>query len=210
VRAVTVVLLTVVATIALSGCNDRQDAYRNGTPIVAGAADDSGLVTAQHSECDHGAEILNYLATGDNGGDPDLDQLFANYVGVSEPKARALADQWIEGCDQQYAQQEAAASSSAAQARAEASYETAQSASAAAASASEAQQEATVLANQQRSCAAIGGRVFDGVCHSTSPGDSTATGNPPCSSAVVAFNFEGTIDLPNLTDAESFRPGCWR
>src|SRR4051812_31574248 len=44
------------------------------------AADASGLIPAQYPQCDLGSQILSYLATGDNGGDPGMDQLFASYV----------------------------------------------------------------------------------------------------------------------------------
>jgi hypothetical protein len=88
--------------------------------VAFGAADTNGLITAQYARCDVGAQILNYLATGDNGGDPGLDQVFASFVGVPAPQARALADQYIQNCDAQQAEQEAAASSSAAALAAEA------------------------------------------------------------------------------------------
>src|SRR5688572_3955019 len=123
--------LTLVA--CLTGCNAQRAGSSVAIVATSPTADAAGLVVAQYPQCDVGAKILDYLATGDNGGDPSLDQVFASHVGVPVPQARALADQYIESCDQQAAQQEAAASSSAAEAAARASA----SAASAAASASQ-------------------------------------------------------------------------
>jgi hypothetical protein len=162
-------------------------------------------VPAQYSQCDEGAAILHYLATGDNGGDPSMDQVFASHVGVPKPQARALADQWIEACDQQYAQRAAASSWAQAEAQARASYEAASSASAAAASAS----EAAVAAQERRSCAAIGGQAGDRMCQSAS--QSSAANDPyyPCSAVYVEFTAEGTIDQGSLHNVNTDHPGCF-
>ncbi|CCG02363.1 hypothetical protein [Blastococcus saxobsidens] len=152
-----------------------------GVPPVA---DENGLIRAQYSACDLGKEILRYLATGDNGGDPGMDRVFAQYVGVPVPQARALADEWIVACDEQYAEQESAEISAAAEASARASA----SAASAAASASRAQHNAAVAAEEKRSCAAIGGQARDGICESTSPGHVTGDPYYPCSALVVRLS----------------------
>jgi hypothetical protein len=198
-------LLVVLVLIAsLAGCRS-QDTPSGNIPVYAPSVDDSGLVLAQHARCDQGAAILRYLATGDNGGDPSMDQLFASDVGVPLPQARALADKWIEACDQQAGEEEAAASSSAAAQVAQASA----SAASAAASASQAQHDAQVLAQQQRSCTAIGGQAHDGICQSDSAGHVTGDPYYPCSALVVQFTEDGTIDPGSLQDVNADHPGCF-
>jgi hypothetical protein len=195
--------LTLVACI--TGCSSR--GAGSSVAIVASAptADAAGLVVAQYPQCDVGAEILDYLATGDNGGDPSVDQVFASHVGVPAPQARALADQYIESCDQQAAQQKAAASSSAAEASARESA----SAASAAASASQAQHDAAVAAQRQRSCAAIGGQAGDSLCQSASQGSAANDPYYPCSAVYVEFTDEGTIDQTSLHNVSTDHPGCF-
>ncbi|MDP9471522.1 MAG: hypothetical protein M3Q71_12785 [Chloroflexota bacterium] len=140
-------------------------------PAVPGE-EDNPLVPARYPDCDRGEQFLRYLATGDNGGVPDLDQLFAEYVSVPEPQARALASDWIEACNAQYAEQEAAESSAQAEADASAAADASQAAEASA----EAGRAAEVRATMERSCAAVGGEVAEramfGVgCHSTVQGN---------------------------------------
>jgi hypothetical protein len=176
------------------------------SPAAPTAADDLGLVPAEHPICDVGAQILRYLATGDNGGDPVLDQLFASEVGSSKPQARALIDQYITQCDQRQDQDIAASSSSAAAAVAESSYEAAATASRAAASAS----AAALAAQQQRSCAAIGGQSDGSRCQSASQGNVANDSYFPCSSVYVEYTEEGTIDQVSLHDVTTDHPGCFR
>jgi hypothetical protein len=208
-RAVGGIFAGLILVAGLAGCDSRtadaSTASETFAVVTDPSADDSGLVTAHHGQCDVGTKILNYLATGDNGGDPGMDQVFASYVGVSAPQARALADKWITACDQQAAQQEAAASSSAAEATARASA----SASAAAASASRAQQEAAVEAQRQRSCAAIGGQAGDSLCQSASQGNAANDPYYPCSAVYVEFTDEGTIDPTSLHNVNTDHPGCF-
>lgn len=165
--------------------------------LDAPTADVSGLIPAQHPQCDRGAELLRYLATGDNAGDPSLDQGFAEYVGVPEPQARALASDWIEACNQHRAEQEAAAAAAQAEA---------------AASADAARREAEVMATTERSCASIGGEVNDGWLGGCVP---TVEGNPSgqfgadCASAWVGVNDAGGIVQDDLDFARQNYPGCF-
>ncbi|GAC1369953.1 MAG: hypothetical protein NVSMB43_05020 [Pseudarthrobacter sp.] len=111
-----------------------------------------------HAPCDLGDEVLHYLATGDNAGDPQLDVVLSKYVGVSLPQARAIADQQIQQCDAKLSGQETAQASAAAASRVAASE-----------AADAAKKKAAVQATQASSCAAIGGRVDTkwGWCAST-------------------------------------------
>lgn len=190
-RTVTAASLAVVMTV-LAGCTSQvigvaspasptgatgpaeEDLFEEGVPPLADA---EGLVPAQYAVCDLGADILNYLATGDNGGDPGMDQVFADYVGVPEPQARALASDWIEGCNEQQAEQEAAAASSASA-----------SSAAAAAEASEAAQNA----ENRRACEAIGGHyvepaIWGGACESTVEGNPSGEPFKDCGHAWITF-----------------------
>lgn len=174
------------------------------TPAAAAA----GLVQALHAGCNVGEKVLNYLATGDNGGDPQLDVLLSKYVGVDHPQARAIADQQIQQCDANLSRQEAAQASAAA---AELSREKAAQASATAA-AREAAAAAQLKATQDSSCAAIGGRVDTewGWCASTVKGNPSAKPGADCSNAQVAFNPDGTLaDWAASTTKETY-PGCFR
>ncbi len=173
--------------------------------VAAQSADAAGLVTAEHPQCDVGAQILQYLQTGDNGGDPQLDVQFANYVGVPAAQARALADQAIQQCDQQAATQETS------QAYAEST-----SLAAASASAARAQQDAAIAAQRRKSCASIGGRVDHqfggaGACASTVPGDPSGQPGAECASAYVSFSLDGgTLDSDSYQTAKHDHAGCFR
>jgi hypothetical protein len=208
-RAVGGILAGLLLALCLAACESRtadgSTASETLAVVTGPSDDDSGLVAAQHPQCDQGAQILDYLATGDNGGDPGMDQVFASHVGVPQPQARALADQWIESCDQQLDRQAAAASSSAAEVEARASASTAS----AAASASRAQHEAAVAAEQQRSCAGIDGQARDGICQSSSAGHVTGDPYYPCSALVVQFTEDGMIDQGSYHDTNADHPGCF-
>jgi hypothetical protein len=213
VRLVTVALLASVAATQV-GCTSQVVGSASSASqgmeanVAAGLAEANALVTARYPQCDLGPQILNYLATGNNGGDPGLDKLFADHVGAPDPQARALADQWIEACDKQQAEKEAAAASAQAAATAAASA----GASRSAAAASEAQEQAAVIATQERSCAAIGGEVDDsmGMCHSTVPGNPSGQPGSECEFAWVGFNRDGTIWQGGLETERDFYPGCFR
>ncbi len=202
-RAVTLTLLPVILP-GLAACVSETDGSASPATSTADAffdegalplADESGLVRAQYPACDVGAEILRYLETGDNGGDPGMDQVFADYVGVSEPQGRALASDWIEACNQQQAEQEAAEASSAAA-----------ESSAAAAAASEVAQ----MAENRRACEAISGRyvepsVWGGACESPVEGNPSGESFKDCGHAWITFPAT-EADLAQLvTDY----PGCF-
>ncbi|GAB3194972.1 hypothetical protein GCM10027261_14140 [Geodermatophilus arenarius] len=204
-RIVTAASLT-VAAVALAGCTSPVAGTGTPAPYTAAApagettapyeaAADGGLIPAQYPQCDLGAEILDYLATGDNAGDPGLDRVFADYVGVSLPQARALADEWIAACDERAAEDEAAAASSTA----------AESAAAAAAAA-----EAAQAAEDRRACGAIGGRyvegsIWDGACESTVVGNPSGQPFKDCGHAWLTFPATEE-DLARLV---SDYPGCF-
>lgn len=176
------------------------------TPAAAGTTAD--LVKALHPRCDVGEKILNYLATGDNGGDPQLDVLLSKYVGVGRPQARAIADQQIQQCDADLSKQEAAQASAAAAAQA--------SASAAAVRASQdadkAAAQAAVKATQEKSCTAIGGRVDAdwGWCASTVQGNPSGEPGSDCANASLAFNQDGTLAEWAFWNTKRSYPGCFR
>jgi len=161
-------------------------------PVVAADAPAGGnvLVAAQYPQCDQGAEILAYLESGNNNGDPELDRVFASYVGVSAPQARALAGQWIEACDTQQVQMEMA--EAAAQAEA-------------AASAAEVRREAAVNAERTRSCAAIGGEadIAGDLCRAP------AAAGEDCRFAWIYFTAEGAIDQESYANEMKWGGGCF-
>jgi hypothetical protein len=173
----------------------------SSTEVSTPAAASGGLVTAVHGQCDFGEKILHYLATGDNQGDPQLDTAFSEYVGVSLPRARSIADQQIQQCDARLSKQEAAQASAAAAASA------ADSAQAAAE-----QEEEAVQATQEKSCAAIGGTVDPkwGWCASTVQGNPSGEPGSDCEYASVAFNPDGTLATWSSSTTKDSYPGCFR
>jgi len=204
VRTVTALSLFAVATI-LTGCSGSQTPVTDNAPVVAASpvaegnipavavdadAEGNTLIPAQYPVCDRGAQILAYLESGNNNGDPELDTVFASYVGVPAPQARALAGQWIEACDEQQIVVEMA--EAAAQAEI-------------AASAAEARQEAAVTAERTRSCAAIGGEAdHDGdLCRAP------AAAGEDCRFAWVYFTAEGTIDQESYANEMEYGGGCF-
>jgi predicted small secreted protein len=205
-RVRTIPALLLALSVTLVGCTSTVAGV--GSPVPgrgdigdSSLADDSSvpdgsvLVVAQYAECDHGVAILNYLATGDNGGDPGMDQLFAPYVGVSEPQARALASDWIEACNEEQAEQSAAAASSSA---------------AAAASESAAAEEAAAMTENMRACESMGGRyvnngVWDGACESTVVGNPSGQPFKDCGHAWLTF--PATED--ELAELATDYPGCF-
>jgi hypothetical protein len=172
------------------------------------AAPTAGLVKALHQRCDVGSKVMNYLATGNNGGDPQLDVLLAKYVGVDAPQARAIADQQIQECDANLSRQDAAQASAAAAAQA--------SASAVAVRASQdadrAAAEAAVKTAREKSCTSIGGRVDTewSWCASTVKGNASGRPGADCTSAEVAFNQDGSLAEWSSSSAKETWPGCFR
>lgn len=167
-------------------------AAEGNAPVVAAdvAAKGNVLVAAQYPQCDRGAEILAYLESGNNNGDPELDRVFASYVGVSAPRARALAGEWIEACDTQQVQMQSA--EAAAQAEA-------------AASAAQARHEAEVTAERTRSCAAIGGEAD----HAGDLCRAPAAAGEDCRFAWLYFTAEGTIDQESYANEMEWGGGCF-
>ncbi|MGF0313692.1 DUF4333 domain-containing protein [Rhodococcus sp. IEGM1428] len=97
-RRARVMLLGMIGTaaIALTGCSTTEA----GTPSPQ--TSDDGLVVASNNGCATlGRAVLEYLSTGDNRGDPNLDLKYGDSVGVPRPQARAIADQAIVDCDTQ-------------------------------------------------------------------------------------------------------------
>jgi len=204
VRTVTVFSLFAVA-VTIAGCSGSQLPMTDNAPVVGAApvaegnapivavdadAEGNTLIPAQYPVCDQGAEILAYLESGNNNGDPELDRVFASYVGVPAPQARALAGQWIEACDEQQIEMEMA--EAAAQAEA-------------AASSAEARRESAVTAERTRSCAAIGGEAdHDGdLCRAP------AAAGEDCRFAWVYFTAEGTIDQESYDNEMEWGGGCF-
>ncbi|MEO3931320.1 hypothetical protein WMO79_00710 [Micrococcaceae bacterium Sec7.4] len=176
---------------------------------TAPSADASGLVPALHAQCDFGAQIMRYLATGDNGANPQLDQGFAQYVGVPTPQARSIVDTAIQNCDAAESKRQAAQASAQASAKAEQLRAAAQAQAAAQA----AQAKTDARATEQKACAAIGGKVIerDGggwqdTCKSTNPGKSNY--GDSCSLAELAFQPDGTLDSANVSNLRQEVPGC--
>ncbi|WP_442545224.1 hypothetical protein ACSBOX_05980 [Arthrobacter sp. KN11-1C] len=152
---------------------------------------------------------MRYLATGDNGGDPQLDVLLSKYVGVDLPQARAVADQQIQQCDANLSQQEAAQASAAASASAKAS----QAAVEAQASAQAFQDKAVHLAVEQKACGTIGGNVrenlFGDLCVSSNGGSTTDGSHTSCGYAQIGFLQDGTLDSAEIANIKSGYPGCF-
>ena len=164
-------------------------------PLTPTPAANNGLVTPRWQQCNFGPRLLHYLATGDNGGNPTYDQLFADDVGVPLPQARAIADKAIEDCDAGFDQQEAnrvAATSSraAATSRAEAAAELHDQA----------------IAN----CAAIGA-IYDETwdwCNSTVSGNPSGKAGSDCSNSHVQA-FSGKDMARELKQEAEWYPGCF-
>ncbi len=125
-------------------------------------------MAARHPQCDVGATILRYLATGDNQGQSSLDLEFANSVGVPDPQARAIASRYIQLCDDRANVEEAAAAS--AQSRSE--QESRDAEARASQDAQKAAENRVRINEESKSCATIGGCYSDRRCYST------VTGNP--------------------------------
>jgi hypothetical protein len=198
---------SVVPTIA-PGSPSVGPASDSATPAPVATGTGIGLVKALHASCDVGNKVLHYLATGDNGGDPQLDVLLSKYVGAGLPQARAIADQQIQQCDANLSKQEAAQASAAAASRAAAS----QAAIVTSKAADAAKEKAAIEGTQASSCAAIGGRVDTnwGWCASTVRGNPSSKPGSDCSYASVAFNPDGTLAQWSSSTTRDSYPGCFQ
>jgi hypothetical protein len=180
-------------------------------PTTGPGAASNGLIKAIHGECDFGDQILLYLATGDNRGNPKMDTAFSPYVGVPLPQARSVADQKIQECDANLSKQETAKASAEASAKAKDSQATAL----AEASALATHDKATRLASEQKTCAAaLGGRVRDGgnfadLCVSNIQGSTTDGSRTSCNYAQIAFQPDGTLTTSDIASIKSGYPGCF-
>jgi hypothetical protein len=223
----TIALLVIVAAAGiLVGCAGTPDNDRTALPTASqsttaatGAVTTTetpgsaaaGLVQPVHHQCDFGSTILDYLATGDNKGDPKLDTAFSQHVGVPLPQARAIAEQAIERCDTAISKQEAAQASATASAQAEAAEVVAE----AQASAKAAQETAARVAREQKVCAPLGGTVEDGgdssadLCVSTNKGNATDEAGLSCASATIPFQPDETLSAADIATFKEGYPGCF-
>lgn len=223
---ITALVGAVVAAVIFTGCSGAPEddsttipsgsASTTAAPGGVNATEDpsstsAGLIQPVHPQCDFGSKILRYLATGDNQGDPKLDIAFSQHVGVSLPRARAIADQSIERCDAAISKQEAAQASAAASAQAEAS----EAAAEAEASANAAKDKADRLAREQKVCAPLGGTVQEGgdisadLCVSTNKGQATDEAQLSCAYATIPFQPDGTLSAADIATFKEGYPGCF-
>ncbi|WP_433667549.1 hypothetical protein ACQP06_28060 [Nocardia sp. CA-136227] len=206
-----------VAAAAIIGCShhssDSAPACGPGTPIFAcpgvpvftpsasptSAIPANGLVAARHKGCDFGQQLLHYLATGDNSGDPWYDQNFADAVGVTPPQARAIADAAIQKCDNAV-DSDVSASAAA----------TSAAISSAAAATSKAQADKLFEQHRLAACTAIGGRYDTqwGWCASTVPGNPSGKAGANCEYSSV--KFDGDHITPGaIKHEQEWYPGCF-
>ncbi|WP_179377780.1 DUF4333 domain-containing protein [Rhodococcus sp. ACS1] len=95
------VFMIVVAMSAV-GCASRVTPTPSPVPMES-AQFVNQLVPARHEGCNmFGRALLGYLISGNNNGDPFLDQEYADDVGLPGPQARALVDAEIEACDERF------------------------------------------------------------------------------------------------------------
>ena len=170
------------------------------TPAKASVTDTSiGLVPARHQDCNFGGMLMHYLATGDNAGDPWYDQHYADSVGVTEPQARAIADDAIQLCDANLDQRAAQVSAAAAA-----------KTSAAEATVRRQRDEAEALKAKESNCATIGGR-YDAQwdwCSSTVGGNPSGRAGADCRNAHVPF--DGVTIRPNaIGHTLEWYPACF-
>jgi hypothetical protein len=198
-------LLSVVLLAALTGCSVVPSA------LATAAAGSEKLVAAEHPQCDHGADLIRYLATGDNQGEPGFDVHYANEVGtLSVAQERAEADQWIEACDQK-ADADAALAAAHAQAIQQQQWDLANDAQVEANEAAQASKTRDLQnKNLAAQCAAASGR-FDASaqrCYSTVTGNPSGINGEACTgpngNPSYLFPVNGNFVHPN-----SHFPGCW-
>jgi hypothetical protein len=197
-RRSSLLLSAVPLAVLLAGCS--------GVPSVL----DGQLVAAHHPQCDHGRDLIRYLASGDNQGEPGFDVHYANLVGTLSPaEMRARADDWIEQCDQaaDAAQQAADASAAAVVVQQQ---EVAQAAQEATAAAKVRAQQNTKLSTE---CAAASGRFDPGLqrCYSTVDGNPSGNPGAACSlngRPAYLFPVNGSFAAGRDGFART-HPGCW-
>jgi len=193
---------TILAASLVSACS--ASAPPATVPPASHGTGANGLTAARYSQCDQGALIMQYLVSGDNQGNPDLDKNFGTYVGATGPRARAIADAAIEQCNKQGDDDAAAQATAQASAQAQAS-----------ANAQTAQDDhlATV---QQQSCAAIGGTinmfalVSNNRCRSATPDAPSGPSNTLCAYGDIYFNDDGSISQSSYNDSKQNYPGCFK
>ncbi|OUS91922.1 hypothetical protein CA951_31110 [Rhodococcus sp. NCIMB 12038] len=152
-------------------------------------------MVARHEECDYGAALLHYLTTGDNLGDPWYDRNFADSVGVSLPKARAIVDKQISDCDAQYDWAEAGRVAATSARAAESSRE---------------QAAARLHEEEIDNCAAIGATYDEtwGWCNSTVAGNPSGKPGSDCANAHVQA-VSGAEMARELKHEAQWYPGCF-
>jgi hypothetical protein len=173
-------------------------------PVNTGQTAGDALIAPRHPQCNIGAQVLHYLATGDNGGNPWYDQHFAGDIGVPAPQARAIADKAIQDCDS-YQDEVATSSALTATSRAQATSE-------AAAATSEAQAAAKQERERVASCTSIGGEYepgYGGACRSKVHADATGQPGVDCSSYAVILFGGNQITPAQLAQSKKSFPGCW-
>lgn len=197
------VMAMIALSTALSGCGVANEA----TALQAAS---ENLVVATHPQCDHGTALVQYLATGENGGMPGLDQEYADLVGTLNPaQIRAKADDWITACDARV-DADAALAAANTQAITQQKWDLAQAAQIqtdeAAQAAKNREYQNKQLAVQ---CASASGRfdASDQRCYSTVTGNPSGGYNTWCTSnGVTAYMFPVN---DNYIHPNNGRPGCW-
>jgi hypothetical protein len=169
------------------------------TPTTAPYTSPEGLVTARHDSCDFGPELLHYLETGDNDGNPWYDQHYAADVGVPLPQARAIADAAIERCDDTLDAQEA---------------QTSRAASQSAAATTSAARQAALAEKEAAACGQIGGvltqRAGGDTCRSATPdAPGNDTTHTRCYLGNINFNPDGSLIEEQLEFARRQYPKCY-
>lgn len=109
-RVTVVVGACSLALLVLAGCSGHMVNGRptTGSESVTPVSRTPVLVPARHPECvSTGMIVLSYLRSGDNKGNPNLDLVYAQQVGVDEPQARAIASRAVQQCDQYYDNEQA-------------------------------------------------------------------------------------------------------
>lgn len=187
--AVRLAVLVVAFCAAVAGCGGSSGGQTGGGSS-GGQSGGEVLVAAQHPQCGTtGTKLLHYLTTGDNGGDPSLDQRYGSSVNSSAPQARAIADKAIQDCDNllnSQALNSAAATSSAA------------------AATSQQRAAAAVEPVKIASCKAIGGTYPSADRQCDAPNTSGY-----CAFADVNFDSTGRVSQSDFAQKKAARPGCW-
>jgi len=173
------------------------------------------LVPARHPQCDVGPVILHYLQTGDNQGQPGLDENYARYVHAPIEQARAIADRYIKSCDQNLDNEAAAQAQAEQQATVKAQKQQQDDVAATQARAADAQRERAVESKRKSSCDAIGGKVTTDGCSSTIKGNPSGKPGADCTypdgtQIFIGFNSDGSILSEFYGSAKDFYPGCFK